>query len=104
MQPFMRIVLPIIGLIIAASLGSPATRAFDLLVGAAVGFLIADLGITRARLDAVTKKFDPLKRQLPRPQQVPTASAPPREDIPTSEPAAFPEHKPAQSAPRAQPE
>ena len=104
MQPVMRIILPIIGLLIAASLGSPATRAFDLFVGAAVGFLIADLGITRARLDAVSKEFDRLKQELRRPQQVPTASAPPRETILTPEPAAFPERKPAQSAPRVQPE
>ena len=79
MQPVMRIVLPIIGLLIAASLGSPASRAFDLLLGAAVGFLIADLGIIRTRLDAVAQEFDRLKKEFRRRQDVPTATVPPRE-------------------------
>jgi uncharacterized membrane protein len=96
MQPVMRIVLPIIGLLIAASLGSPASRAFDLLLGAAVGFLIADLGIIRTRLEAVTQEFDRLKKEFRRRQDVPTAAVPPRETTP--------EYKPAHSAARVQPE
>jgi len=84
MQPMMRIILPIIGLLIAASLGSPASRAFDLLLGAAVGFLIADLGVIRTRLDAVTQEFDRLKKEFRRRQDVPTASVPPRETTPES--------------------
>jgi hypothetical protein len=38
MQPIMRIILPIIGVLIAASLASPASRGFDAVFGAAVGF------------------------------------------------------------------
>jgi len=94
MQPMMRIVLPIIGLLIAASLGSPASRAFDLLLGAAVGFLIADLGVIRTRLDAVAQEFDRLKKEFRRRQDAPTASVPPRETIP----------EPARSATQVQPD
>ena len=82
MQPMMRIVLPIIGLLIAASLGSPAGRAFDLLLGAAVGFLIADLGVIRTRLDAVAQELDRLKKEFRRRQDAPMASVPPRETTP----------------------
>jgi uncharacterized membrane protein len=103
MQPIMRIVLPIIGLIVAANLGSAASRAFDLLLGAAVGFLIADLGIIRARLDALAKEFERLKMEFGRRQDVP-ASAPPRETTLESEATEYPEYKPAHSAPRVQPE
>jgi len=94
MQPMMRIVLPIIGLLIAASLGSPASRAFDLLLGAAVGFLIADLGVIRTRLDAVAQEFDRLKKEFRRRQDAPTASVPPRETTP----------EPARSATQVQPD
>jgi hypothetical protein len=76
MQPIMRIILPIIGVLIAASLGSPASRAFDLGVGAAVGFLIAELGIIRTRLGTVQQEFERLKQELRRRQNVPSASAP----------------------------
>ena len=79
MQPIMRLVLPIIGILIAASLGSPASRAFDLGIGAAVGFLIAELGITRTRLGALHQEFERLMQELRRRQDVPTASAPPRD-------------------------
>jgi uncharacterized membrane protein len=94
MQPMMRIVLPIIGLLIAASLGSPASRAFDLLLGAAVGFLIADLGVSRTRLDALAQEFDRLKKEFRRRQDAPTAPVPPRETIP----------EPARSATQVQPD
>lgn len=76
MQPVMRLVLPIIGLLIAASLGSPASRIFDLVLGAAVGFLIADLRILRVRLDTLGKEFERLKKEFRRRQDVPTAPAP----------------------------
>jgi uncharacterized membrane protein len=78
MHPIMRLVLPIIGLLIAASFGSPANRAFDLVFGAAVGFLIADLGILRTRLDDLFKELDRLKQEFRRRQNVPTASVPPQ--------------------------
>jgi uncharacterized membrane protein len=103
MQP-MHIVLPIIGLLIAAILGSPASRPFDLVFGAAVGFLIADLGIIRARLDALAKEFDRLKKEFRRRQDVPTASAPPSETAPEPEAIEYPEFKPAHSAPPVQPD
>jgi uncharacterized membrane protein len=104
MQPSMRIVLPIIGLLVAASLGSAVNREFDLLLGAAVGFLIADLGIIRARLDALAKEFERLQKEFRRRQEVPTASAPPRETTLESAATEYPEYKPAHAAPRVQPE
>ncbi len=72
----MRLVLPIIGLFLAAILGSSANRAIDCLLGAAVGFLIADLGMLRVRLDDLFKELDRLKKEFRRPQVVPEASAP----------------------------
>lgn len=104
MQPVMRIILPIIGLLIAASLGSPANRAFDLLLGAALGFVIADLGIIRTRLDAVAQEFDRLKKEFRRRQGVPAASAPPHETTPEPEATEYPEYQLAHSAARVQPE
>ena len=95
MQPVMRIVLPIIGLLIAAAFGSPAGRAFDLVCGAAVGFLIADLGVLRMRLDTLVKEFDRLKTEFRRRQDAPTVPAPPREDTPESAAVEYPEYKPA---------
>jgi hypothetical protein len=58
----MRVVLPIIGALIGWNLGSPATHAFDLAIGAAVGFAIADLGILRARLDELGAQVARLTR------------------------------------------
>jgi hypothetical protein len=58
MQPMMRIILPIIGLLIAASLGNPASRALDLLLGAAVGFLIADLAILQNSMSPALNGYD----------------------------------------------
>jgi uncharacterized membrane protein len=102
MHPIMRVVLPIIGLLIAASLGSPASRAFDLFFGAAVGFLIADLGILRTRLDDLFKELDRLRKEFRPRQDVPTAAAPPRETRPEPEAVEYPEYKPVHSAPQAQ--
>jgi uncharacterized membrane protein len=86
MHPIMRLVLPTIGIFIAASFGSPANRAFELIVGAAVGFLIADLGILRTRLDDLFKELDRLKKEFRRPRDVPTASAPDTLQNPTEAP------------------
>ena len=69
-----------------------------------MGFLIADLGIIRARLDALAQEFERLKKEIRRRQDVPTASAPPREATLESEATEYPEYKPAHSAPRVQPE
>jgi uncharacterized membrane protein len=97
MHPIMRLVLPIIGLLIAASLGSPANRAFDLVLGAAVGFLIADLGVLRMRLDDLFKELDRLRKDFRRRQDAPEASAP-REATRESAAVEYPEYKPVQSA------
>jgi uncharacterized membrane protein len=51
MTPVMRVVLPVIGALIGWNLGDPANQVFNLLIGAAVAFSIADLGILRLRLD-----------------------------------------------------
>jgi uncharacterized membrane protein len=100
MHPIMRLVLPTIGIFIAASFGSPANRAFELIVGAAVGFLIADLGILRTRLDDLFKELDRLKKDFRRRQDVPTASAPDTLQNATE----YPEIPRPHSAPQAQPD
>jgi hypothetical protein len=64
MNPIMRIVLPVIGVLIGAALGHPATRAFDILIGAIAGFAIADLGIIRARLDGLAAQVERLTAEL----------------------------------------
>jgi uncharacterized membrane protein len=105
MQPAMRIVLPIIGLLVAASLGSPASRAFDLVFGAAVGFLIADIGVLRTRLDEIGKEVQRLAKELRRSHQAPAAPAAPHEIPPKTEPTTLPEHmRPADIASQIQPE
>jgi uncharacterized membrane protein len=95
MQPIMRLFLPIVGMVIAASLGNPASRAFDLIFGAAVGFLIADLGVLRVRLDDLFKELDRLKKEFGRRQNVPAAPPPPREATPDSAAIDSPEFRPA---------
>jgi uncharacterized membrane protein len=133
MQPLMRIVLPIFGILIAASLGSPASRAFDLVLGGAVGFLIADLGIIRARFEALHQEIERLKKEFRRRQHLSTASVPPTKNAaPTGDawicaqcgeqlepqftscwrcgaPSApkateYPEYRPAHKAPETQPD
>ena len=108
----MRLILPIIGLFMAAILGSPADKAFDCLVGAAVGFLIAELGSLRARLGDLFKELDRLKKEFRRRQEVPVATSPPPASPPAaSTPAAStpapqyaPALQPAHSAAKAQPD
>jgi uncharacterized membrane protein len=104
MQPIMRVFLPIVGIVIAASFGSPASRAFDLIFGAAVGFLIADLGVLRVRLDDLFKELDRLKKELRRRQDVPTTSAPSREATAASAAIEYPEYRPVHSVSQAQPD
>jgi len=53
MTPITRIVFPIIGALIGITLGNPSTRLFDVLIGAIAGFLVAELGVLRAQLDAL---------------------------------------------------
>ena len=103
MQPIMRVFLPIVGIVIAAGLGSPASRAFELIFGAAVGFLIADLGVLRIRLDDLFKELDSLKKEFRRRQTVPTASPAPRETTADSAAIEYPEYMPAHPASQAQP-
>lgn len=87
----MRIVLAIIGFFLAAILGSPADRAVDCLLGAAVGFLIADLGILRARLGGLFKDLERLKKDF-QPRHERAQSSEPRE---SGQPAAAPVPPPA---------
>jgi uncharacterized membrane protein len=75
MDSNMRIVLPIIGALMGASLGSPATRLFDLLIGAILGFVVADLGVMRARLNALGELVDRLTAELRRRHEAPAAPA-----------------------------
>ncbi len=99
MHPIMRLVLPGIGLLIAASLGSPGNKAVDLVFGAAVGFLIADLGILRIRLDDLFKELDRLKKEFRRRQNLPDAPLP-RDTTRESAAVEYPEFKPAHPAPQ----
>jgi uncharacterized membrane protein len=69
----MRVVLPIVGALIGWNLASPGTRLFDLVVGAAVGFAIADLGILRARLDELGAQVARLTTELRRRDDAPPA-------------------------------
>jgi uncharacterized membrane protein len=80
MDPILRIIFPIIGGFIGAGLGSPATRSFDLLIGAILGFVVADLGVARARLKELTSQVERLTVELRRRQ----APAPPPAGHPES--------------------
>jgi uncharacterized membrane protein len=70
MNPIMRLVLPVIGALIGAALAHPATRTFDILIGAIAGFALADLGIIRARLDALAAQVERLTAELRRHREV----------------------------------
>ena len=83
MTPITRIVFPIIGALIGVSLGNPATHLFDVLVGAIAGFLIADLGVLRTQLDALSAQVDRLTTELRRRHAAP------------AEPTRHPESRPA---------
>jgi len=87
-------------------MGSPATRTFDLLVGAFLGFAIADLGVIRARLAALRVEIDRLATEFRRRQEAPAIAAAPDKSIPESrESAELPEHpRPAESSPPAPPD
>jgi uncharacterized membrane protein len=104
MHPIMRFVLPIIGLFIAASFGSPAGKPLDLVFGAVVGFLIADLGVLRLRLDDLFKELDRLKQEFRRRQDAPTVAPAPREANPDSAALEYPQFKPAHPAAQPQPD
>jgi uncharacterized membrane protein len=78
----MRVFLPIIGVLIGWNLGSPATRVFDLLIGAAVGFAIADLGRLRARLDELGAQVARLTAELGRRHDTPPAPVQRPEPVP----------------------
>jgi uncharacterized membrane protein len=71
MTPITRIVFPIIGALIGASLGTPSTHLFDVLLGAIAGFLIADLGVLRTQLDALSVQVGRLAAELRRGYSVP---------------------------------
>jgi uncharacterized membrane protein len=88
MPPIMRIVLPVIGIFIALSTGSPANRSFDLVLGAALGFGIAELAIIHGRLDELAKQMARLMTEFRRRQQVPTAPAVQPEQLRQQVPAA----------------
>jgi uncharacterized membrane protein len=103
MQPIMRVVLPIIGIIVGASLATPDARVFDILLGAVAGFLIADLGLIRARLDTIAKEIDHLKKESRRRLEVFAAPTVQAESTPAhKQPAEFHEPvKPTHTAARA---
>ena len=63
MQPIMRIVFAITGLILAAVLANPDNRLFDATLGAIAGYLIADLGVLRTRLEDALRELEWLKKE-----------------------------------------
>jgi uncharacterized membrane protein len=71
MTSITRVVFPMIGALIGASLGNPSTHLFDVLVGAVVGFLVADLGVLRTQLDALSAQVERLAGELRRRHAVP---------------------------------
>jgi uncharacterized membrane protein len=66
MTPITRIVFPIVGAFIGANLGNSSAHLFDMLVGALAGFLIADLGVLRTQLDALSAQVGRLAAELRR--------------------------------------
>src|SRR6202051_1790394 len=99
MTPITRIILPIIGALIGSSLGNPAAHLFDVLFGAIAGFLIADLGVLRTQLDALSAQVERLAGELRRRHAVPRGPAPPEPDEP-ADPYNFPDSPiPATSRP-----
>jgi uncharacterized membrane protein len=102
MPPIMRIVLPVMGIFIAAIIGSPANREFNLILGAAVGFAIADLWIMRARLDDLAKEITRLATEFRRREQVPAPRTVRPESPPEVPPSAAlpPQPQAAQNRPQ----
>ncbi len=62
----MHLILPVIGILVAMLLGDSANRSFDLVVGAFVGFLVADLGVLRAELKALRNTLAQLTVEMRR--------------------------------------
>jgi uncharacterized membrane protein len=91
MTPITRIVFPIIGALIGASLGNPSTHLFDVLVGAIAGFLIADLGVLRTQLGALSAQVDRLAAELRRRHAVPPEPTRHPESRPAPEPDESPD-------------
>jgi len=75
MKPIMRLVLPIVGIVIAALFGSSANRGFNLLVGGFLGFALAELGLINARLEALAEEIRRLTQEPRRRPVAPQDSA-----------------------------
>jgi uncharacterized membrane protein len=84
----MRLILPIIGVLIAAIFGSSANRPLNLLLGAMAGALLAEAINLRLRLHELSQELDRLKQEFRRPQ-----NAPPH---PESAGVEYPEYQPTQ--------
>jgi len=74
----MHLLLPVIGLLVAMIFGNSANRGFDLVVGAFVGFLVADLGVLRAELKALRKTLEQLTAEMRRRTAASTTAASPK--------------------------
>jgi uncharacterized membrane protein len=85
--------LPIIGLLVAAIFATPDSRTFDLIVCAALGFLIADLGVVRLRLDELLKDVERLKKEFRRRQETQEAPSGPHEVAKEAPGIVYPEYK-----------
>jgi uncharacterized membrane protein len=105
MQAVMRIAFAVIGIFAAVSIGSPANREFNLILGAAVGFAIAELVIIHGRLNELTKEMARLMTEFRRRQQAPAPPAVHPESTPEPRPSPVipAQRQPAESRPQVTP-
>lgn len=84
MDPIMRVVLPLIGAVFGAGIGDHSAGLFHALVGAAIGFIIADLVQLRSTLHGLSQELKELQRRVKKVASSPTSNPfPPSIPIPT---------------------
>jgi uncharacterized membrane protein len=71
----MFLILPVIGILVALVVGDSANRGFDVVVGAIVGYLFADLGIIREELKGLRKTLEQLTIDMRRRTAAPNTAA-----------------------------
>ena len=62
----MRLIFPILGIVVAAIFGNSADRGFDILAGAFIGFLLADLNHLRVQLKGLSDALAEFAAELHR--------------------------------------
>jgi uncharacterized membrane protein len=84
----MRLMLPILGILVAAIFGDSTNRGFDVVAGALIGFVLAEVLILRADLLSFRKTLEHLTAELRGRTATPTAPAVDPQTFPTPEPPA----------------